>query len=493
MTHPKVFVMNPVALALSLFFLCGAPVSAQVLQTRPAPAIPSAPDSSPAPAGPSVIPAPLSVALTVPVGMSLKVVLDEEVRIQKVGQPIHGKVVEPVYAFDKLVIPAGSQVSGKISGIAQPSRIKRTLAAMDGNFSPERQVQLQFDDLRLADGRRIPLSTVVSPGSQGVLQFVPASGSTSQGTVQAGKNLASRKISDARQELKREWEMARSQVREPGKIHRMERYAVAQLPYHPQYIDAGTAFNAGLRQPLDFGSESVSSEAVAAIGTPPPTGSIVHALLVTPLSSATTKKDDLVEAILTQPLFASGRLLLPQGSRLKGSVLQVRPARRWSRNGQLRIVFHEVAPPNGLEQKTQASLEGVEVARSDHLTLDSEGGAQVTTPRTRYLRTALAVALATASFSDDREIREHGDAAGGAANGASGFHLVGTIAGALAHSRVITSGFGVYGATMSVYSHFVARGRDVIYPRDMMMVVSLGARDDHPPAPPATTIPGVHN
>jgi hypothetical protein len=73
-----------------------------------------------------------------------------------------------------------------------------------------------------------------------------------------------------------------------------------------------------------------------------------------------------------------------------------------------------------------------------------------------------------------------GDANGGAASGASGFGLIGTIVGTLSHSRAVASGFGVYGAAISVYSHFMARGRDVIYPKDMSMVVGLGTRDSKP-------------
>lgn len=65
---------------------------------------------------------------------------------------------------------------------------------------------------------------------------------------------------------------------------------------------------------------------------------------------------------------------------------------------------------------------------------------------------------------------------GGAANGASGFKLVGTIVAAFAHSRVVATGFGSYGAAMSVYSHFLARGRDVVYPKDMSMILDLGTR-----------------
>src|SRR3984893_10821455 len=54
-------------------------------------------------------PAPILTPLTVPTGTPLKVALDQEVRVQKVGQAVHGKIVEPVYAFDKLVVPAGTE------------------------------------------------------------------------------------------------------------------------------------------------------------------------------------------------------------------------------------------------------------------------------------------------------------------------------------------------------------------------------------------------
>src|ERR1700680_769214 len=135
-------------------------------------------------------------------------------------------------------------------------------------------------------------------------------------------------------------------------------------------------------------------------------------------------------------------LFLPEGSRLKGSVLQVRPARRFSRNGQLRIVFHQVVPPSGIQQTVEASLEGVAVARGEHLSLDSEGGAQATAPKTRYLTTAISVALASSSMTDhDRDAGIHGADGGGvgrgAVNGASGFRFLGTIIGAFAPSRVI--------------------------------------------------------
>ena len=234
-----------------------------------------------------------------------------------------------------------------------------------------------------------------------------------------------------------------------------------------------------MQLPLAFGSEELKPETVSKIGTLPPGGGTIHAWLSTPLSSATTKKGDPVEAVVSQPLVIGNQLYLPEGSRLKGTVLEVRPARRFARNGQLRITFHQVVPPNGLEQEIQATLEGLEVAQGENLALDSEGGAQVKAPKTRYLTTGIAVMLAVSSSTPDEDNGGvHGGAAGGAGggalNGASGFKLVGTLVGAFAHSQVVTAGFGAYGAARSVYGHFLARGRDVVYPRDMSMVLAVG-------------------
>jgi hypothetical protein len=437
------------------------------------------PDASDAVAGPSA-----AILLEVPTGTPLPVVLDKEVRIQKTGQPIHGKIAEPIYAFDKLVVPAGSEVTGSVIRISGVSPMKRTLAALDANFSPSRDVAIAFDQLVLPDGRRVPLRTQVSPASQGVLQFATATEAKNQdkeSKESRAKKLAAGKASETKKEINREWETAKEQVAAPGKMHRLKRLAIAQLPYHPQYFDAGTRFNAELVDPLDFGTEELSPEKVHMVGTAPAAGSVIHALLKTPLSSANVQKGEAVEAVMTEPLFTESHLILPEGTLLKGSVLQVQRARRLHRNGQLRIVFHEIAPPKSAEQHVEASLEGVEVKDDQHLSLDSEGGAQTTTPKTRYLTTGISIALAASSLAPDADAGRGGELSVGetgksALNGASGFRVIGFITGALVRSRVLATSFGVYGAGMSVYDHFLSRGLDVVYPKDTAMAIGFGSR-----------------
>jgi hypothetical protein len=51
-----------------------------------------------------------TVALIVPKGTALQVALDSEVRVKKVGQPLHGHLMQPVYAFDRPVLPLGTRV-----------------------------------------------------------------------------------------------------------------------------------------------------------------------------------------------------------------------------------------------------------------------------------------------------------------------------------------------------------------------------------------------
>jgi len=461
----------------SLLLMMQGWVAGQTLKVRP----PAGQEQNDEANAQPAMPAPITMPMSVPAGTPIKVALDSEVRLKKVGQLIHGKTMEPVYAFDKLLLPVGTTVNGRISAIDAVPKKTRTLQAMDGNFSPVRAVHVQFDELVMTDGRHLPIQTVATPAPDGVLSFVPANAKAEKASKV--HDAASKKVSEARQQIRQQWSDLQKQIHEPGKLHKLERLAIKQLPVRPQYIEAGTSFNAELQQPLDFGTEMVMPEAMAEIGTPPPTGSVVHARLLTPLSSATSKKGEVVEAVITEPLVASDHLILPEGSVIRGSVMQVQPARRLAHNGQLRILFHEVAPPNGLEQKVETSLEGVAVAKGEHLKLDTEGGAQVTTPKTRYLTTGIQVALAAASAMPDGDAhRGGGDLGGSAANGASGFRFLGAIIGMAARSRVVATGFGAYGAATSIYYHFLARGRDVVYPKDMAMVIGLGTRDAKPNA-----------
>ncbi|HKM46007.1 MAG TPA: hypothetical protein VJX69_00375 [Terriglobales bacterium] len=441
---------------------------------------------------------PQTVALTVAKGSPLQVALDQEVRVKRVGQPVHGRIVEPVYAFDHVVVPVGSEIIGKVTKIETLSGGKRTQAVLNADFTPRRKVEIGFDELVLADGRRFPLRTNVTPGSGQVIELVTAANEKKKNVV---KDKASEKINEAKQQAHQEWDNAVQQLNTPGKIRRLERYGETQLPVHRQYIPAGTVYFAELEDPVNFGSEVMTVPMASSIGTALPEGTVVHARLVTPLSSATSHQGEVVEAVLSQPLMDGERLILPQGSRLKGTVKQARPARRMKKNGQLRIAFSELVPPDGLEQKIVSTLEGVQAGKDANVKLDSEGGAEATTSKSRYLGTAVSLGLAmmAASSGQDRD----GDSGGhsGATGGLGGFKLVGMVVGAVARSRAFGTTMGAYGAAVSVYSHFISRGREVEFPKNIAMQIGIGTRaataappapQDQPPAAPSESAYLVH-
>lgn len=446
------------------------------------------------PVQPSVTPAPpQSVALTVPTGTPLKVALDQEVCVKKVGQTIHGRIVEPIYAFDHVVIPVGSEVNGQITKIERITGGKRTLAALDGDFTPVRKTEINFTELVLADGRHLPVETTVAPGSGQVIQFVSASEKKEKKGV---KGQASDRTRQAKQQARQEWDNAMKQLKTPGRMHRVKRYAETQLPVHRQFIPAGTLYFAELNQALDFGSEVMTPEMASAIGRPLPPGAVVHAWLTTPLTSASAHKGDDVEAVLSQPLLDEQKhVVLPQGSLLKGTVRQVQAARRMKKNGQLRIEFRELVPPDGIQQKVEATLEGVQAGKNDNVKLDSEGGAEATTPKTRYLATGLSLALAAASTRADTDV-DHGVATNGGGTGArvaggvNGFKLVGMALGFAVRSRALGYTMGAYGAGMSVYSHFIARGTEVVFPKNTAMEIGVGKRKEsaEEPVKPVATL-----
>jgi len=452
--------------AWATLFLCSCAGFAQAQEV--ASATPTATAAAP----------PESIPLTVPKGMPIQVVIDGDIRVKRVGQPIHGRVAEPIYAFDKLVVPIGSEVHGRIREIEDVSGRKRTLAALDADFTPPHRIHIEFNELVLADGKHIPVDTVVTPGSGRVVQFVTA---PAEGSKKAARDVAAEKARQAKEQAKQEWDNAVKQVKQPGKMHRIEKFLVAQLPAHPQYIDAGSVYFAELQQPLEFGSEPLTPGLAASLTSPPPDGSFVRARLLTGVSSETAQKGDEVQAMLSQPLFDGDRLILPEGSILKGSVVQVQPAKHLARNGQLRFIFHELVLPGGLDHKVDALLAGVESDRANNLNLDSEGGAHAAEPNSRYLKTAVSIGLATVSFGVGGDAV--GDTAERAAGGGGGYKVIGIAMGVAIHSQPFGMALGAAGATHSLYVHFIARGREVVFPKNTAMQIGIGVRAPNPAKP----------
>ncbi len=424
----------------------------------------------------------VAIPLTVQTGVPLHVALDKPVPIKQAGIPVEGHILEPIYVFDHLVIPTGSKVQGRVTQVDSASRKKRALAIANGNFSPIRTAHLDFDTLVLKDGTRLPLHTVVSPGAPPLVHLAAG------GSNKKKKGRVGQAVDQVRQQVKDREHETIQEVKAPGKMQRVKAKLVAELPYHRPSLPAGTHFTAELKAPRAMGKEDPSPRELEQLGAEIPPGSTVYVRLVTPLSSATDQRGSPVQAVVSEPLFsADHHLILPEGARLQGAVTQAQPARRLGRNGHLRFMFRQIELSSaGAPRTVEASLQGVDAASGAHVKLDAEGGAHAVTPKTKFIAPAIDVLLATSSL-DGLEGHHHQgipagttrgpDVAGGAVRGGSGFGLVGTVIGLAAHSRPVSAGFAFYGAGWSVYSHVVARGNDVVFPKNTPMEIRFGSHE----------------
>src|SRR5208282_5382814 len=170
----------------------------------------------------------------------------------------------------------------------------------------------------------------------------------------------------------------------------------AQVPIHPQEIWVGTEYDAELTQPLELTGQTVPAPVEAAdLSELKLTGNI-EARLMDPVDSNTATAGMPVEAVLTQPLFENdqttsspvqagetaapgqgnenqgrGKLLLPEGTHLIGSVVEAKPAGMFGHNGSLRMTFRKVELPEGDERLVHGRVIAAESVRSDRVQIDN--------------------------------------------------------------------------------------------------------------------------
>ncbi len=410
--------------------------------------------------------------LLVDAGRPLRVRLDDRVRVTGVGETVAATLAEDVYTYDRVVLPAGSKVLGHVAKLEGVPGLTRAAAMLGGDFSPGRFVGLQFDTVVLRDGGTVVMQTIVTPGTAPDDEEV--AGAHDDGIV-----------GHARQQVAREARRTVAGFRAPGKLARLGHYLVGRLPLHPQYLEAGSAFNAQLVEPISLGRAARMPRAPG--GTRPPPGSIMSARLLTPLDSQSTPRGAPVEAVLTRPLFSAAReVILPEGTIVRGKVTFVTSARRLRRNGQLRFLFETIEAPGEAAESAAASLFSAEVGREQHLEIDEEGGAKTTNPKSRFIAPALAgaamvVPLSRTEVSDEglSAVTSEANVVGHGVRGFSGFGALGV--GLAIVSRPAAAAFGVFGLVHAVYNSLLGKGADVAFPIHTPIQIQLAPAE--PPGP----------
>jgi hypothetical protein len=416
--------------------------------------------------------------LTVAAGRPVDVVVDARMVPKHVGQPITGVLVQPIYSYDRVVVPAGTKVTGHVTAIEGPSKSERIRALLNGDLTPQRRVTLEFDELALPTGATIPIHTAIrSEIPRATRTHAPdagEAGDAGHGPVAQAKSQAKAAITDAKQRGRD----VLAEITRPGRTARLKDEVLQRLPYHPQIIQAGTGYHAELLAPLDFGV--VASSELAPPEARPAPSSLLNARLLTPLDSAKTPRGTAVHAVVTQPVFsADDRLIFPEGTVIDGEVTLAKPARRMHRNGQLRFLFESVHRQAAEPTKMLASLTAIESSEDARLALDDEGGATLKNSKTRFIAPALAI-LALRGTMDQHEhpdpdgdghMIQSGAPGARSVGGFLGLGMVGMVAGHF--SRPLSVGLSVVGVVRTLHSNVLGRGREVQFPADTNLQLQL--------------------
>ncbi len=424
-----------------------------------------------------------TVTLTVSAGRSMEVLVEDQIAIKEIGQTVSGTLVEPIYAYDRIVVPAGTTVLGHIAALENPSKVARTQTMLQGDFTPHRQVALQFDTFVFDDGHRVPIETVVKATIPHLKRTdapsppekdADESGGAVRRAEQAAKNQVTQTIASAKQST----HDILSEITQPGRTARMKAMLIERMPYHRQTIGAGTGYEVEFLKPIAFGLGAPCPPAPP--DARPAPLSILNARLITTLDSSKTPKGTPIRAVVTEPVFsADHQLILPEGTMLEGEVTYATAAKRFHRNGQLRFLFERVQMPAGDASPLLASLQSVHASADENLALDDEGGAKMTDSKTRFIAPALSLLALRGTLDRHDHLDPDGDghviqSSNPGAVSVGGFFGLGLIGIPLSHvAPPVGVGLSILGAARSVYRNVLAKGRDMQFPADTVMRLQL--------------------
>jgi hypothetical protein len=391
----------------------------------------------------------------------------------RAGEQLEGRLLYPVYVDNRVVLPSNSTLRGRVVRL-DSDRSRRIHARLRGDFTPFHIPVVQFDQVLLEDGAIQAISCSNAKDGVVILRLSPPPG-------QKKGSLISRQWSD----LKRQVKETTALFTAPGRGDRFVQFVYTQLPYHPQRIETGTTWTVELAQPLRVQVDDGPPVAARNSTTVGQSGLItstkkdpvnqpddqmnewhLRAYLQQAINSAKAKPGDTFHAYVAEPVFnAEHVVVVPEGSLLTGEITQARPARSFGRQGRLRFHFKELKLPNGFSQPVEGTLAGVDSNKSAHLQADAEGGIQPQS-QNRVIIPLLLTFLAGRAFDDDENQIFNNAVA------SNGFGIVGRVVGIAASSRNVAAGIGIYGAALSIYDLWLARGHDVVFPKNTRVEIT---------------------
>lgn len=382
--------------------------------------------------------------LVIPSGSVLRCRFEDTVTM-KSGALVSTVLTDPLYLGEILVFPEGTVVKGYITSVNALPFHNRARRLLGGDLTPPKTASVTFDQLILADGTILPISTGPAIGVEGVRKAIYGPSKPRPGLRQ---NLA-----DSIRPL-----------REPKKLQRLSRAAVQKLPYHPEFLERGAVFDTMLLAELKTSMPVQPTAAERGAEA-----DLLHVRLLTPLSSSSDSNNTPVEAVVFRPYYSpDGTLRFPTGTMLDGAVSAASPSGRWQKHGTLRLEFHSATLPGSKAAPLKASVAGVEAVHTHSLSVDPEG--KISAKNSRVAQVLAVTSLVGPSIATVGS-NVNKTALARAGDGAGGFGLIG--AGAAQSSSSAATGFAFFGAATKIYDAFLAHGAEIELPKNTPILLRI--------------------
>jgi hypothetical protein len=325
---------------------------------------------------------------------------------------------------------------------------KRARRLLNGDFTPPKTAHVTFDQLVLSDGTTVPIHSDSAVGL---------------GRVANSQYLPKAQRPGMRQKLKG----AIAPLREPNKLQRLGQAVVTSLPYHPEYIDQGTIFDAALLEPVTLlvavQRDTASRQA----------SDYLHLHLLTPVNSSTSRAGTQIAAVVSQPYYqADHQLLYPAGTRITGTVQKASSAGWMKRNGSIIFAFRTVQMSDGATRDIHATVGGIQAEGSEGLDVGKEGEIKATTSTFARLFAPISLIGPSRAVADTTLQKTAWSRSG---EGRNGFGLLG--AGAAQVSASTAIGFGYFGAAKRLCEAFINKGSNVELPVNTPIFLRLDSND----------------
>jgi hypothetical protein len=306
----------------------------------------------------------------------------------KTGDVIEGKLLQDVYSGNHELFPAGCAVHLTVDKLGRRRRVPNDhWPWVVKAFTPRHENYPTFRSatVTLPDGRQVPLRVSLIFINREMEIHARAKTKTKKNAAEPAANAGPSTV-PAPAESK-DAGSAGPAKKSLGAVITLEASTPAEAPTTTPTTSAATP---------EEGSGSASPGPVTLAA-----GTQAQIVLLGGVSASKSRPGDSFQARLIEPVRVDSKVVLPEGTLLRGKVVSRTPPRMLSRAGSILLVFTDMTLPGKADIPMAASVTAAELDQRSHMKIDPEGKMHGDRPGRAWMAINIGVTAGIAKEADD--------------------------------------------------------------------------------------------